>query len=83
MLARGDVRYAAVSTNVIEPAGIHAPYMTGTLFTRDDQAIAAVERLLPGRVLAQPSLSPEDQSLFVAVGAAIFVYDTQTQAQMR
>ena len=28
-----------------------------------------------GRVLMQPSLTPEEQSRFVAVGCAIFVYD--------
>ncbi|HTO88465.1 MAG TPA: hypothetical protein VMR54_13175 [Thermoanaerobaculia bacterium] len=78
VLARGDVRYAASSTNVIEPAGIHAPYMTGTIFTRDDRAVAAIERMLPSRVLVQPSLQPEERTLFVAMGAAIFVYDTQT-----
>jgi hypothetical protein len=77
-LARGEVRYAASSTNVIEPAGIHAPYMTGTIFSRDDQPVAAIERMLPGRVLVQPSLQPEERTLFVAMGAAIFVYDTQT-----
>jgi hypothetical protein len=82
VLRRGDVRYDAVSTNVVEPVGIRAAYMTGTLFSRDGHAVAAVERLLPGRVLVQPSGSPEEQSLFVAVGAAIFVYDTQTLAQV-
>ncbi|MGE5413194.1 MAG: hypothetical protein ACM3NW_03395 [Syntrophomonadaceae bacterium] len=78
VLARGDVRYAASSTNVIEPVGIHAPYMTGTIFTRDGQAVAAIERMLPSRVLVQSSLQPEERTLFVAIGAAIFVYDTQT-----
>jgi hypothetical protein len=78
VLARGDVRYAASSTNVIEPVGIHAPYMTGTIFTRDGQAVAAIERTLPGRVLAQSSLQSEEKTLFVAIGAAIFIYDTQT-----
>lgn len=82
VLSRGDVRYEAASTNVIEPPGIHAQYMTGTLFTRDGQAVAAVERLLPGRVLIEPSVPLADQTLFVAVGAAIFVYDTQTFAQV-
>lgn len=78
VLQQRDVRYAAESTNVVEPMGIHAQFMTGTLFLREGQAVAAVDRNVPGRVLAQPSLSPEEQSLFVAVGAAIFVYDTQT-----
>jgi len=71
-----DVRYEADSTNVIESVGLRAQYMTGTLFTRDGQAVAAVERILPGRILIQPSVSPAEQSLFVAVGAAIFVYDS-------
>jgi len=72
-LFRGDTRYEADSTNVI--AGIRAQYMTGTLFLRSGQAIAAVERIPMGRVLMQPSLAPEEQSRFVAVGCAIFVYD--------
>jgi len=74
-LFHGDIRYEADSTNVIESAGIRAQYMTGTLFLRDGRAVAAVERIPMGRVLMQPSLAPEEQSLFVAVGAAIFVYD--------
>jgi len=79
-LLRGDVRYEANSTNVIESIAIGAPYLTGTLFLRDGQAVAAVERVLPGRIVMQPSLAPEEQSLFVAVGAALFVYDFQSHA---
>jgi len=83
-LFRGDVQYDADSTNVIEPAGIRAQYPTGTLFMRDGQAVAAVERItIPGRILMQPSLAPEEQSLFVAVGAATFVYDLKTMASFR
>jgi hypothetical protein len=82
VLARGDVRYEADSTNVIEGVGLRAPYMTGTIFRRDGHAVAAIDRMLPGRVLAAPSLPTEERPLFVAVGAAIFVYDTQTQPHM-
>ena len=74
-LFRGDVRYEADSTNVIESAGIRAQYITGTLFLQHGQAVAAVERIPMGRVLMQRSMAPEQQSLLVAAGAAIFVYD--------
>jgi hypothetical protein len=82
VLARGDVRYEADSTNVIEGVGLRSPNMTGTVFRRDGHAVAAVDRMLPGKVLAAPSLPADERSLFVAVGAAIFVYDTQTQSHM-
>ena len=78
VLFRQDARYGATSTNVIEPPGIHAQYMTGTVFTRDGRPVAAIERLVPGRVLVQASLPPEDRTLLVAMGAAIFVYDALT-----
>ena len=82
VLARGDVRYEAVSTNAVAGTGLRAAYMTGTVFRRDGMAVVAIDRSLPSRVLAQPSLSPDERSLFVTLGAAIFVYDTQTQGQM-
>jgi hypothetical protein len=82
VLARGDIRYEAESTNVIEGVGLRSPNMTGTVFRSGGQAVAAVDRMLPGKVLAAPSLPADERSLFVAVGAAIFVYDTQTQSHM-
>ena len=82
VLARGDERYEAVSTNAVGSSGIRSAYMTGTVFRLDGRSVVAIDRWLPSRVLVQPSLSPDDRNLFVAVGAAIFVYDTQTQAEM-
>jgi hypothetical protein len=75
VLARGEVRYTTASTNVVEPAGQKTPRMTGTLFLRENRPVAAVERVLPGRILTLPSLDPAERSLFVAVGAAVLTYD--------
>lgn len=74
-LVRGAVRYDTSSTNVVEPLGLKATRMTGTLFLRDGRPVAAVERMLPGRILLSPSLEPAERSLFLVAGAAIFTYD--------
>ncbi len=78
-LVRGEVRYEAVSTNAIKPslAGLKPTVTTGTFFRTEGRAVAAVERLVPGRVLMQCSVPAEEQALFVAVGAALFVRDTE------
>ena len=52
-LVQGKLRYEAISTNVTKPAllGMMAPMITGTVFWTGGRAVAAVERLLPGRFL--------------------------------
>jgi hypothetical protein len=82
-LFRGEARYETTSTNVIEPIGLRAQYMTGTLFLKDGRPVAAVERIPPGRILTLPSITAEDQSLFVAVGASIFLLDWEARAYRR
>jgi hypothetical protein len=78
-LFRGETQYETASTNVIEPIGLRVQYMTGTLFLKDGRPVAAVERVLPGRILTLPSATAEDQALFVAVGASIFLFDWETR----
>ena len=82
-LSRGDVRYETTSTNRLEPLGLKSPNMTGTVFLRNDLAVAAVERQLPGRILTLPSLDPAERSLFVLVGAAVFTFDFLSQSALR
>jgi hypothetical protein len=82
-LVRGAVRYATASTNVVEALGMKSPTMTGTLFLRDDRPVAAIERQLPGRILALPSLDPAERSLFVVVGAVLFTFDHVSQVGTR
>lgn len=76
-LVRGEVRYEAASTNAIKPSmlGLKPTVITGTFFTREGQTVAAVERLVPVRVLMQCSVPAAEQPLFVAVGAALFIRD--------
>ena len=76
-LARGTVRFDATSTNAVNPSllGLKPAQMTGTFFTREGRAVAAVERLIPGRVLMPCSTPAAEQSLFAAVGAALFIRD--------
>lgn len=79
-LFRGEIRYETASTNMIEPIGLRVQYTTGNVFLRDGRAVAAVERVLPGRILILPSTTAEDQALFVAVGASIFLLDWETHS---
>ncbi|MBK9088813.1 MAG: hypothetical protein IPL90_07090 [Holophagales bacterium] len=81
-LVRGKIRYEAISTNVMNPAllGMRAPMITGTVFWAGGRAVAAVERLLPGRVLIACSVPAAEESLFVAVGTALLVQDLESGA---
>jgi hypothetical protein len=81
-LVRGAVRYEAVSTNEIKPSplGLKPTMITGTFFKREGQTIAAVERLVPYRVLMQCSVPAAEQAAFVAIGAALFIRDGQAMA---
>jgi hypothetical protein len=76
-LVRGEVRYEATSINAIKPAllGLDSTLITGTFFTRDGRTVAAVERLVPSRILMQCSVPPAEQSIFVAIGAALSIRD--------
>jgi hypothetical protein len=82
-LFRGETQYETASTNVIEPIGLRAQYMTGTLFLKGGRPVAAVERILPGRILTLPSATAGDQALFVAVGASIFLLDWEAHSYRR
>ncbi len=79
-LVQGKLRYEAISTNVTKPAllGMMAPMITGTVFWTGGRAVAAVERLLPGRVLMACSVPAAGESLFVAVGTALLVRDFES-----
>jgi hypothetical protein len=81
-LVQGKSRYEAISTNVMNPAplGMRAPGITGTVFWTGGRAVAAVERLLPGRVLMACSVPAAGESLFVAVGTALLVQDFESGA---
>lgn len=50
------------------------------LLDRWPRAVAAVERLLPGRVLMACSVPAAEESLFVAVGTALLVQDFESGA---
>lgn len=75
LLSAGDVRYEVVSTNRLEPGGRATATLTATSFVREGQAVAAVDRTAPGRVLLGPSIALFDQPLFAAVGTAILLGD--------
>jgi hypothetical protein len=78
----GKARYEALSTNVMNPAplGMRAPMITGTVFWTGGRAVAAVERLLPGRILMACSVPAAGETLFVAVGTALLVQDLESGA---
>ncbi len=78
-LFRGETHYETTSTNVIEPIGLRAQYTTGNVFLKDGRPVAAVERILPGRILTLPTATTEDQALFVAVGASVFLLDWEAR----
>ena len=74
-LARGEVTYEVASTNAIAfLGGIRSTRMTGTLFRKENDPVAAVERM-PGRIIMRSSLGTAERSLFICVGAAILTYD--------
>jgi hypothetical protein len=74
-LVRGDVRYEVASTNAVAAlGGFPSTRMTGTLFRRETDPVAAVERM-PGRIIMRSSLGAAERSLFICVGAAILTYD--------
>jgi hypothetical protein len=62
------------------PLGMRAPMITGTVFWTEGRAVAAVERLLPGRIVMACSLPAAEESLFVAVGTALLVFDLESGA---
>jgi hypothetical protein len=76
-LVRGEIRYEAASTNAIKPAilGLKPTVITGTFFTKEGQTVAAIERLVPLRVLMKCSVPAAEQAVFVAVGAALYIRD--------
>ncbi len=76
-LVRGETRYEATSTNAIKPAilGLKPTMITGTFFTREGRTVAAIERLVPARVLMPCSVPVANQPLFVAIGAALYIRD--------
>ncbi|MGE5345033.1 MAG: hypothetical protein ACM3JH_03680 [Acidithiobacillales bacterium] len=76
-LVRGEVQYEATSTNTIKPnlLGLNPAMITATFFRKEGRTVTAVERLTPGRVLMDCSVPPAEQSLFVAIGAALFIRD--------
>lgn len=78
-LARGETTYKATVTNETIPSvlGLRAPMVTGTFFWKEKRVVAAVERLVPGRIVLSCATSPEEQSLFVAVGAALLFRDLE------
>lgn len=84
-LARGEVTYKATVTNETIPSvlGLRAPMITGTFFWKEKTVVAAVERLLPGRIVLSCATSPEEQSLFVAAGTALLFRDLQAWALER
>lgn len=75
-LVRGEVRYEAASTNAA-PLGLKSAMITATFFTKEGRAVAAVERLVPGRVVMPCSIPPAEQAIFVAIGAALYIRDGQ------
>ncbi len=79
-IIRGGTYYEATSTNVIEPIGLRAQYITGNVFLKDGRPVAAVERIPPGRILTLPSATPEDRAVFVAVGVSILLLDGEAQS---
>ena len=78
-LIRGEVRYEATSTNAA-PLGLKSAMISATFFTKEGRAVAAVERLVPGRVLMQCSIPPAEQPIFVAIGAALYIRDGQASS---
>ena len=76
-LVRGEVRYEAVSTNATKPSvlGLKPTTITGTFFKKEGRTVAAVERHPPGRILMACPIPASEQSLFVAVGAALIMRD--------
>lgn len=81
-LSRGRTRFEAVSTNVMNPAplGMRAPMITGTVFSSGGRGVAAIERLLPGRVVMSCALPAREESLWMAVGLALMVFDLESGA---
>ena len=75
-LVRGEVRYEATSTNAA-PLGLKSAMITATFFTKEGRTVAAVERLVPGRVVMQCSTPPAEQPIFVAIGASLYIRDGQ------
>jgi len=75
LLSSGDVRYEAISTNLLDPGAKPTPSLTATSFVREGTAVAAVDRTAPGRILLGQSVQLFDQPLFAAVGTAILLGD--------
>jgi hypothetical protein len=79
-LSRGeDEWYEVESTNETAPLGVKGTTWTGTLFTREWAAVAAVKRIGAGRILLRKGVDREQEALFVSLGAAILVFDRATR----
>lgn len=80
-LRRGEIVYQARTTFVALPSELTLPSATGTVFIRNEQPVAAVERVPPGRIVLGPTAPEAERHLLVAASAAVLLFDRVTSSE--